>query len=43
MAIETTAISQAIYGLPCHQTQRFLESIFELIKLILMVPYHRTL
>ncbi|MBK6797483.1 MAG: transposase [Acidobacteria bacterium] len=43
MAIETTAITQAIYGLPCRQTHGFLESIFELMKLILKMPYHRTL
>src|SRR5215468_12611413 len=43
LAIETMAIIQAIYGLAGRQTQGFLQSIFELMKLDLPVPDHSTL
>jgi IS5 family transposase len=43
LAIETMAIVQAIYGLAGRQTQGFLQSIFELMKLDLPVPEHSTL
>jgi hypothetical protein len=43
LAIETMAIVQAIYGLAGRQTQGFLQSIFELMKLDLPVPDHSTL
>ena len=38
LAIETMATIQAIYGLAGRQTQGFLQSIFELMKLNLPVP-----
>ena len=43
LAIETMATVQAIYGLAGRQTQGFLQSVFELIKLDLTVPDHSTL
>src|SRR5215475_6715965 len=43
LAIETMAIIQAIYGLAGRQTQGFLQSIFEVMKLDLPVPDHSTL
>ena len=43
LAIETMAAVQAVFSLPGHQTQGFLESIFELMKLDLSVPDHSTL
>lgn len=43
IAIETMAIVQAIYGLAGRQTQGFIESIFELMKIKLSVPDHTTL
>ncbi len=43
LAIETMAIVQAIYGLAGRQTQGFLQSIFELMKLDLPAPDHSTL
>ena len=43
LAIETMATVQAIYGLAGRQTQGFLQSIFELMKLDLTVPDHSTL
>src|SRR5499433_2898507 len=43
LAIETMAMIQAIYGLAGRQTQGFLQSIFELMKLELTVPDHSTL
>src|SRR5262249_22351990 len=43
LAIETMATVQAIYGLPGRQTQGFLQSVFELMKLDLPVPDHSTL
>src|SRR5262245_219797 len=43
MAIETMATIQAIYGLAGRQTQGFLQSVFELMKLNLTVPDHSTL
>jgi len=43
LAIETMAIVQAIYGLAGRQTQGFLQSIFELMKLDLTAPDHSTL
>ena len=43
LAIETMATVQAIYGLAGRQTQGFLQSIFELMKLGLTAPDHSTL
>jgi IS5 family transposase len=43
LAIETMATIQSIYGLAGRQTQGFLQSIFELMKLDLTVPDHSTL
>ena len=43
LAIETMATVQAIYGLAGRQTQGFLQSVFELMKLDLSVPDHSTL
>lgn len=43
LAIETMATVQAIYGLAGRQTQGFLQSIFELMKLDLTAPDHSTL
>ncbi len=43
LAIETMATVQAIYRLPGRQTQGFLQSVFELMKLNLTVPDHSTL
>src|SRR5262245_4198673 len=43
LAIETMATIQAIYGLAGRQTQGFLQSVFELMKLNLTVPDHSTL
>jgi len=43
LAIETMATVQAIYGLAGRQTQGFLQSIFELMKLDLTTPDHSTL
>ena len=43
LAIETMATVQAIYGLAGRQTQGFLQSLFELMKLELPVPDHSTL
>ena len=43
LAIETMATIQAIYGLAGRQTQGFLQSVFELMKLDLTVPDHSTL
>lgn len=43
LAIETMATVQAIYGLAGRQTQGFLQSLFELMKLKLTVPDHSTL
>ena len=43
LAIEALATVQAIYGLPGRQTQGFLQSVFELMKLDLPVPDHSTL
>src|SRR5688572_23532177 len=43
LAIETMATAQAIYGLAGRQTQGFLQSLFELMKLELPVPDHSTL
>lgn len=40
LAIETMATVQAIYTLPGRQTQGFLESIFEPMKIDLPVPDH---
>jgi Transposase DDE domain len=43
LAIETMATVQAIYGLAGRQTQGFLQSVFELMKLNLRAPEHSTL
>ena len=43
LAIETMTTIQAIYGLAGRQTQGFLQSVFELMKLELSVPDHSTL
>jgi hypothetical protein len=43
LAIETMATVQAIYGLAGRQTQGFLQSIFDLMKLKLVAPDHSTL
>jgi len=43
LAIETMATLQAIYGLPGLQTQGFLESLFDLMRLDLGAPDHSTL
>lgn len=43
LAIETMATAQAIFRLAGRQTQGFLQSIFELMKLKLAVPDHSTL
>ena len=43
LAIETMATVQAVYSLAGRQTQGFLESIFELMKIKLSVPDHSTL
>src|SRR5215467_2495001 len=43
LAIETMATIQSIYRLPGRQTQGFLQSVFELMKLNLSVPDHSTL
>jgi IS5 family transposase len=43
LAIETMATVQAIFSLPGQQTQGFLQSLFELMKLNLPVPDHSTL
>src|SRR5499426_2340689 len=43
LAIETMATIQAIYGLAGRQTQGFLQSVFELMKLDLTAPDHSTL
>jgi IS5 family transposase len=43
LAIETMATVQAIYGLAGRQTQGFLQSVFELMKLDLTAPDHSTL
>ena len=43
LAIETMATVQAIYGLAGRQTQGFLQSLFELMKLELTAPDHSTL
>jgi hypothetical protein len=43
LAIETMAMVQAIYGLAGRQTQGFLQSVFELMKLGLTAPDHSTL
>jgi hypothetical protein len=42
LAIETMATIQAIYRLAGRQTQGFLQSVFELMKLNLTVPDHST-
>jgi hypothetical protein len=43
LAIETMATVQAIFRLPGRQTQGFLQSLFELMKLDLPAPDHSTL
>jgi IS5 family transposase len=43
LAIETMAIVQAIYNLPGRQTQGFLQSLFEMLKIDLPAPDHSTL
>ena len=43
LAIETMATVQVIYSLPGRQTQGFLQSLFELMKINLPVPEHSTL
>src|SRR5215468_4290987 len=43
LAIETMATVQAVYGLAGRQTQGFLQSVFELMKLDLTAPDHSTL
>lgn len=43
LAIETMASVQAIFSLPGRQTQGFLQSLFDLLKLELTVPDHSTL
>ena len=43
LALETMATVQAIYSLAGRQTQGFLQSIFELMKINLTVPDHSTL
>ena len=43
LAIETMATLQAIYGLPGRQTQGFLQSLFDLMRLELRAPDHSTL
>jgi IS5 family transposase len=43
LSIETMATVQAIFSLPGRQTQGFLQSLFELMKLDLSVPDHSTL
>jgi IS5 family transposase len=43
LALETMATIQAIYGLAGRQTQGFLQSVFDLMKLDLTVPDHSTL
>ena len=43
LAIETIATVQVIYGLAGRQTQGFLQSVFELMKLKLTAPDHSTL
>ena len=43
LAIETMATVQAVFSLPGRQTQGFLQSLFELMKLDLPVPDHSTL
>jgi IS5 family transposase len=43
LAIETMATVQAVFNLPGRQTQGFLQSLFELMKLDLPVPDHSTL
>ena len=43
LAIETMATIKAIYRLPGRQTQGFLQSVFELMKLNLPAPDHSTL
>ena len=43
LAIETMATVQAIFSLPGRQTQGFLQSLFELMKVNLPVPDHSTL
>jgi IS5 family transposase len=43
LAIETMATVQAVFSLPGRQTQGFLQSLFELMKLELPVPDHSTL
>src|SRR5262245_16942570 len=43
LAIETMATIQIVYGLAGRQTQGFLQSLFEMLKLDLTVPDHSTL
>ena len=43
LAIETMATVQALYGLAGRQTQGFLQSLFDLMKLDLTAPDHSTL
>jgi hypothetical protein len=43
LAIETMATIQILYGLAGRQTQGFIESLFEMLKLDLTVPDHSTL
>src|SRR5689334_6869869 len=43
LAIETMATLQALYGLAGRQTQGFLQSLFDLMKLDLTAPDHSTL
>jgi IS5 family transposase len=43
LAIETMATVQAVYGLAGRQTQGFLQSVFEFMKLDLTAPDHSTL
>jgi hypothetical protein len=43
LVIETMATVQAIYGLAGRQTQGFLQSVFEFMKLDLTAPDHSTL
>src|SRR5262245_37426830 len=43
LPIEAMATVQAIYGLPGQQAPGFLQSVFELMNLVLPVPDHSTL
>lgn len=43
LAIETMATIQSVYALPGRQTEGFLASIFELMKIQLTAPDHSTL